>query len=318
MALPKADKLRARLGVLCCSPQLLPSLLVADALAPVPNQLLRAAAACLPQYVPPLALDGRAASMSSAGGGGALPGVASGGALQGMPSAPGLPGQQVMVGSFPAAIPTPSPPAMQTITTADAMATEGRIIEDAAMHEQYVRVITPEPAPTEETEEVRGCLWPPAPAAGWAGWHCKQASNVDHLSRASAPAQQGSSSCGRRAWAGGLLRLALACSAHSACCPRCARCTQVCYLLRQCLDMRSRWLFRPALSPEQLADLPEAVTVTDVQGDPFAWQPQASLLSLGREQTGSVWAWVWVGVWVGEARCMASVPAVGCQAWSLG
>ena len=40
----------------------------------------------------------------------------------------------------------------------------GRIIEDAAMHEQYVRVITPEPAPTEETEEVRGgdfhgCSW---------------------------------------------------------------------------------------------------------------------------------------------------------------
>lgn len=33
----------------------------------------------------------------------------------------------------------------------------GRIIEDAAMHEQYVRVITPEPAPTEETEEVRLC-----------------------------------------------------------------------------------------------------------------------------------------------------------------
>lgn len=29
------------------------------------------------------------------------------------------------------------------------------------MHEQYVRVITPEPAPTEETEEVCAC----------SGWH---------------------------------------------------------------------------------------------------------------------------------------------------
>lgn len=121
-----------------------------------------------------MALDGRAASISSAAG--SVPG---GGALAGMPgSAPGLPGQQVMVGSFPAAIPTPAPPAMQTITTADAMASEGRIIEDAAMHEQYVRVITPEPAPTEETEEVRGqeacarwalhALRVAAARAGWA------------------------------------------------------------------------------------------------------------------------------------------------------
>ena len=30
----------------------------------------------------------------------------------------------------------------------------GRMIEDAAMHDQYCRVITPEPVPTEETEEV--------------------------------------------------------------------------------------------------------------------------------------------------------------------
>lgn len=39
-------------------------------------------------------------------------------------------------------------------TAVDALATEGRIIEDAAIHEQYSRVITPEPPPTEETEEV--------------------------------------------------------------------------------------------------------------------------------------------------------------------
>ncbi len=38
--------------------------------------------------------------------------------------------------------------------------------------------------------------------------------------------------------------------------------------------MRGRWLFRPALSPEQLADMPEAVTVTDAKGEPFVWQPQ--------------------------------------------
>ena len=40
------------------------------------------------------------------------------------------------------------------VSTADALATEGRIIEDAALHEQYAKVITPEPSPTEETEEV--------------------------------------------------------------------------------------------------------------------------------------------------------------------
>ncbi|KAL4437014.1 hypothetical protein ABPG75_004153 [Micractinium tetrahymenae] len=174
------------------------------------QQLLQGA----PRFVPPLALDGRAASISSAAGGGA-PAAAIGGA---MPAVPGMPGQQMMVGSFPAAIPTPAPPPMQTITTADAMATEGRIIEDAAMHEQYVRVITPEPAPTEETEEV-------------------------------------------------------------------------CYLLRQCLDMRSRWLFRPALSPQQLADLPEAVTVTDVQGDPFVWQPQEPIPCCFEMVNGVVRVW---------------------------
>lgn len=41
-----------------------------------------------------------------------------------------------------------------TITTADALASEGRMIEDAALHEQYSKVILPEPLATEETEEV--------------------------------------------------------------------------------------------------------------------------------------------------------------------
>jgi len=48
--------------------------------------------------------------------------------------------------------------ANNTITTADALATEGRIIEDAALHEQYSRVILPEPASSEETEEVAWLL----------------------------------------------------------------------------------------------------------------------------------------------------------------
>ena len=39
-------------------------------------------------------------------------------------------------------------------TAADALATEGRIIEDAALHEHYSRVILPDPASNEETDEV--------------------------------------------------------------------------------------------------------------------------------------------------------------------
>jgi hypothetical protein len=97
-----------------------------------------------PQFVPPLALDGRP---SSAGAGHPPGGAAAGGT-------PGGGAGQVLVPSYTGAIAAQAPPAMQTITTADAMASEGRIIEDAAMHEQYVRVITPEAAPTEETEEV--------------------------------------------------------------------------------------------------------------------------------------------------------------------
>ncbi|KAL4859603.1 AMP deaminase [Chlorella vulgaris] len=130
----------------------------------------------LQRFPPPLALE------PPQGGGLAAPG-------------------QMVVPSYPAPITAQAPPTTQTVTTADAMATEGRIIEDAAMHEQYVRVITPMPAPTEETEEV-------------------------------------------------------------------------CYLLRQALDMRARWLFRQQFSPEQLAHLPEAVTFSQVYGDPYDWQPQ--------------------------------------------
>lgn len=49
---------------------------------------------------------------------------------------------------------------------------------------------------------------------------------------------------------------------------------QVCHLLRQALDLRRRWLFRPQHSPEQLAHMPEAVTVSQVHGEPFSWSPQ--------------------------------------------
>ncbi|EFN59016.1 hypothetical protein CHLNCDRAFT_137692 [Chlorella variabilis] len=161
-----------------------PTMLAAGA-SPSQAQMLQAAPR---QLVPPLTLESRPSS-----GGPGQPGMAPGGA----PASP----TQMVVASYPAAITAQAPPAMQTITTADAMATEGRIIEDAAMHEQYVRVITPEPTPTEETEEV-------------------------------------------------------------------------CHLLRQALDMRHRWLFRQQYSPEQLAHLPEAVTVTQVYGDPFSWQEQ--------------------------------------------
>lgn len=42
----------------------------------------------------------------------------------------------------------------QSSTNASFMAHEGKMIEDAAMHEAYVRVITPEHSPSEETEDV--------------------------------------------------------------------------------------------------------------------------------------------------------------------
>lgn len=59
--------------------------------------------------------------------------------------------------------------------------------------------------------------------------------------------------------------------------PRLLPSLQVCYLLRQALDMRARWLFRQQFSPEQLAHLPEAVTFSQVYGDPYDWQPQVRL-----------------------------------------
>jgi hypothetical protein len=176
-----------------------PTMLAAGA-SPGQAQLLQSA----PWFVPPLSLDGRAGSATLPPGfvpslqpSGSMPAGAAGtAALSGSAN-------QVVVGSYPAAITAQAPPATGTITTADAMATEGRIIEDAAMHEQYVRVITPEPAPTEETEEV-------------------------------------------------------------------------CYLLRQSLDMRNKWLFRPQVGGRCAAP---AWCIGHLQcAGPAAW-PAAGLLS---------------------------------------
>eukprot|EP00887_Chlorella_sp_A99_P005265 scaffold1.g5265.t1 len=134
---------------------------------------------------------------------------AAGGAPGGAPPlALGAGSPAVVVHAYPATGAAPhlslapaAPASPATITTADAMANEGRLIEDAAMHENYVRVITPEAAPNEETEEV-------------------------------------------------------------------------CALLRQAVDLRNKWLFRPLRSPADLAHLPEAATPSEVLGGhPFDWQP---------------------------------------------
>jgi hypothetical protein len=84
-------------------------------------------------------------------------------------------------------------------TTHDVLATEGRIIEDAALHEQYSRVITPEMPPTEETEDV-------------------------------------------------------------------------CFMIKKAMEERDKWVFRPALGPEDLSNLPEAQLMSECfDGNPFHW-----------------------------------------------
>lgn len=98
----------------------------------------------------------------------------------------------------PAALPLP-PPA-HTVASANELAWEGQIIEDAAVHEQYCRVITPEPAINEEAEDV-------------------------------------------------------------------------CALLQQCLDMRVKWLFTPALSPEQRASEPEVASMSEAVPKSLQWSP---------------------------------------------
>ncbi|BDA45326.1 AMP deaminase 2 at C-terminar half [Coccomyxa sp. Obi] len=88
-----------------------------------------------------------------------------------------------------------------TVDSVNDLVLEGKIIEDAAVHEQYSRVITPEPAMNEETEDV-------------------------------------------------------------------------CALLQQCLDIREKWLFKPAVQPEHLAHLQEVAKPSLVDPDPFEWTPQ--------------------------------------------
>eukprot|EP00884_Botryococcus_braunii_P015280 jgi/Botrbrau1/2435/Bobra.0395s0056.1 len=88
---------------------------------------------------------------------------------------------------------------VKTVSAANEMVLEGMIIEDAATHEQYCRVITPEPAINEETEDV-------------------------------------------------------------------------CELLKQCLDLREKWLFRPAVPPEAMGPLPEVAAPSDLRADVFKWE----------------------------------------------
>ena len=37
---------------------------------------------------------------------------------------------------------------------------------------------------------------------------------------------------------------------------------------------RHKWLFQPALSAEQRANLPEATVVSELLGDPFKWRKE--------------------------------------------
>lgn len=237
--------------------------------------------------MPPLSLDGRASTVQLQQGVG-TPHAGAGPQHGSAAQLGGGGGGVTTVGSYPANITALAPPAMGTITTADAMASEGRIIEDAAMHEAYVRVITPEPAPTEETEEVRRC----AGQGSWAAAGCPQA-------------------CTRAGAAGG--EPARGAGAASPPCvplplpPPVLPALQVCYMLRQSLDMRAKWLFRPQHSPEQLSHLPEAVRLSDLLGgDPFDWQTQV------RRRLGRAWGGGGGG---GTGLLVRRVPSGMCCAW---
>ena len=69
---------------------------------------------------------------------------------------------------------------------------------------------------------------------------------------------------------------------RAGCAAACSRCYPSAHALCvYLLGWPTAWcLYGPANplqhSPEQLAHLPEAVTISDVRGEPFAWQPQAS------------------------------------------
>lgn len=59
-------------------------------------------------------------------------------------------------------------------------------------------------------------------------------------------------------------------------------------------------------SPEQLAHLPEAVTVSDVQGEPFAWEPQASRAGQGQMCSSTVCSPVGREVWGAQDACCSA------------
>ena len=60
-------------------------------------------------------------------------------------------------------------------------------------------------------------------------------------------------------------------------------------MLRQSLDKRAKWLFRPQYSPEQQAHLPEEATVTRVLGDPFKWTPVVRPAAAAAGLVAAVW-----------------------------
>jgi hypothetical protein len=139
------------------------------------------------------------------------------------------------------AAPAPPPPGLGLVTTADALAAEGRLVEDAALHEQYSRVVTPEGPPSEETEEV-------------------------------------------------------------------------CSLLARALDLRAKWLFRPARSPAQAAAAePEAARMADCLppecgGDPFAYVPLPPARGLRAEMVDGVMAVFGVHEQSGQAERLFEPP----------
>ena len=103
-------------------------------------------------------------------------------------------------------------------TTQDVLATEGRIIEDAALHEHYNRVLTPEMPQSEEAEDV-------------------------------------------------------------------------CHMLRQALDERQKWVFKPHVAPQDMM-VTEAQSMTEcLDNDPFHWDHLGPLPYRFRMVDGVVQIW---------------------------
>ena len=103
-------------------------------------------------------------------------------------------------------------------TTQDVLATEGRIIEDAALHEHYNRVFTPELPQSEESEDV-------------------------------------------------------------------------CNMLKQALDEREKWVFKPKVAPQDMG-VPEAQSMVEcLENDPFHWDNLGAVPYRFRMVDGVVNVW---------------------------